>query len=191
MKSVNYLVAIAFLLATSALAQGDAGNEETTTMPAEMGGITGVVNAVIDGEPLTVHTFQVEAGQPELTNTAYWEDWRDLGIGISVDVSAHTEARVGISAWEDAFSFDLDLSDDLEYRDYGGVPDMTYFESLRNPYRMSEGSLELTEAAFVDDETLRLSGSFEGTFSSPLGEGDKEISGTFEFYWVSMQRLDF
>lgn len=187
MKPARYLLLSSVLLAAVAFAQVETGSSETLPQPTENGVITGVVSGVIDGEPFTLNTFLLEAGLPELTNTAYWEDWRDIGIGISVDVSAHTEPSVGLSAWEGAFSLSLELSDQLEHLDHGDVPDMTYFESIRSAFRMSEGYLELTDVAWVDDQTLRLSGSFGGTFSSPFGDEDKQIEGTFAIDWVSLQ----
>jgi len=188
MRAAGTLVLL--LLFTLAFAEED-GTGEALPRPAQNGDITGVVHGVMDGEPFTVHTYLLEAGLPELSNTAYWEDWRGLGIGISVDVSAHVEAGIGFSAWDGALSFEFDLSDDLELLDYGEVPDIGYFESLRSPYRMSDGSLELTRVEFVDDATLRIAGNFEGIFSSPLGEGEKEISGSFAIDWVSLQPVGF
>ncbi|MFA5551167.1 MAG: hypothetical protein WDA03_06065 [Trueperaceae bacterium] len=175
MKIARYLLLAAVLLTAAAFAQEGTGSGHTPAKPTENGAITGVISGVIDGAPFTLNSFLLEAGLPELTNTAYWEDWRGLGIGISVDVSVHAEPSVGLSAWQGAFSFSLDLSGQLELVDHGAVPEMTYFESIRSAFRMSEGYLELTDVAWVDDETVRLTGQFGGTFSSPFGEEDKQI----------------
>lgn len=159
---------------------------ELLPRPVETGDPSGVMTGFIDGEEFTLHTFLVQAGMPELSNTAYWDDWRSLGIGMGVGLSAHETAGISGSAWNGAIVLDFDLSADLEHEQWDEVPDVGYFESLANPYSMTEGTLELTDIEFVDEETLRFSGSFSGTFSAVMSDHTMEISAEFRIDWATV-----
>lgn len=172
-----------------AIAQDSAVTHEMLPPPTAAGDPTGLMTGLIDGEEFTLHTFLVEAGEAELTNTAYWEDWRGMGIGITVSVSAHESAGVGLGVWSGAITLDINLSAELGVQQWSELPDVGYFEAISNPYGMTEGTLEVDEVQLVDEETLRLSGRFDGTFTAAVSGDEKHIMAEFWFDYITLSSL--
>lgn|SRR5690625_1174719 len=173
----NVLVALtALLLAAFAAAQAD--TVDLSAAELEHGVATGYLTGQVDGEPFTVYSILddeiLSNGGP--TNSAQWEDRRNLGMHIQVDIGLYESSFL---KWNGAFSLELQLTGDLELVQYDDVPDITYFRTLTQGFRMTSGSLELSEATWVDDETLRLSGSFAGIFRSPISGEEVEIAAEF------------
>lgn len=185
MITVACLAAATFGALTAAQEPAEPG--EPLPEPLVAGDPTGTVTGVVDGEEFTLHTYLVQAGLPEPSNTAYWDDWRGMGSGISVNVSAHESAGIGLSAWAGAIVLDFDINDELEHQEWHDVPDIGYFESISNPFAMTAGTLEFDSIELVNEVTLRLSGRFSGTFAAALSEDTREIEAEFWFDWVTLQ----
>lgn len=183
-KQMKITLSLVALLAAAVTAQA---NPETNSLapPAAVGDATGVLSGTIDGEEFILHSFLVESGLPEPTNTAYFEDWRSIGAGISVDIMTQREPAIGTTAMRGAVILDLALTSDLTLSNDGDVPDITYFESITNGYRMTEGTLELTEVSWVDEATLALSGSFAGVFTNAMTQETTHIAAMFSIGWIS------
>lgn len=184
LKQMKVMFGLLALLA--AAVAGQASPEyDGLTPPAAVGDPTGVLSGTIDGEEFILHSFLVESGLPEPTNTAYFEDWRSIGAGISVDIMTQREPAIGTTAMRGAVVLDLALTSDLTLSNDGDVPDITYFESITNGYRMTEGTLELTEVSWVDEATLALSGSFAGVFTNAMTQETTHIAAMFSIGWIS------
>lgn len=178
----KYMIASLCALFIFLMAACGGGAEEVANSggaaPAQdvSGDIIGQMNGDIDGEAFTVYFLKRDFGDGVIQSTAQFDDWRHLFGEIKVSASAHQTSMLG---WTGTMSFGFSLDDDLKIVSPSGAPEMTYFESLTKGFNMSEGTLELTEIDWVNDDIITVKGSFGGTFTNPINQDKKEINGTF------------
>lgn len=206
-SSRRFVLAVAFLAVAMLLAAcGGSSGGGGTPMPPDPddppvdGGMpewaTGVISGELGGERFTVYTFIGDAGLEELSSSATWQDGREFNF-VNVDLLGQQTNR--LVDRNGAVTIEIEMDGEFVQRpvtDPGNTPfKVTYWESLSNAYVMDGGSVVVEEAELVDEDTLRLKGTFAGTVVKRDLQGSvvdtKELTnGTFNVPKVVRESLD-
>lgn len=141
---------------------------------------TGIISAEIDGETFVTYSLLVDDGEGK-ANSATWKDWRNFN---SVEVDAFGYPNGQFLRYTGALSIEVELDKEFvqkPVRDPGNRPfKVSYFATLTNGYVLREGSVTVEEVELVDEETLRIKGSFSGTLENHAGDKKELTNGFFD-----------
>lgn len=149
---------------------------------------TGVITAEVDGKSVTVYTLLTDDHAGGQDSTATWQDQLVVDH-VRVDLTGHPTRNV--LDYNGAITVEVALDAALSQKpimDEGNKPfKVVYWESLTRSYLMQEGSVEVDEAVFIDEDTIHIKGTFAGTFEAGFAgaEGSMLVTnGTFDVWQV-------
>lgn len=143
------------------------------------GEVTGEITGFIDGEPFTVYTMiSQEEGWEEGLSSASWNPRLNE---YSVDILGYREKqtdRRGLVT--------LHLRFDEHFNPLADDSRATYYESAVTLYDLPYGSEQVTSVERLDEDTIKVSGTFGGTGTEEWTLETKEITdGKFSIDQIS------
>lgn len=132
------------------------------------GEIIGEITGKVDGAPFTVYAMASEIPDYGLLTSA---SWRSVGSDeVKIDIIGyreHQEDRRGMVTLHLWFDNELNLIVDESY--------FYYYKSAFVPLMGPDGSIQVTSVERIDDEFMRVSGTFAGTAIEDWGDDEVDI----------------